>query len=53
MSEDKEKKPGCEFCGKKRKTAATLFFGPYCIECLETVIEHCRVAIKEIKALKG
>ena len=47
------KKNLCEFCGKRRKTAATMFFGPYCTECLRIVIEHCREAIKEIKALKG
>jgi len=46
-------KKHCEFCGEKRKTAATIFFGPYCTDCLQTVIEHCRAAIKEIRAQKG
>jgi predicted amidophosphoribosyltransferase len=39
----------CEFCGKKRKTASTCFFGNYCAECIRTLMEHCREALKEIR----
>ncbi len=42
----------CEFCGEKRKTASTTFFGNYCIECIKVLMEQCRDAIKEIKAMR-
>ena len=45
-------KEQCEFCNKKRKTATTQFFGRYCIECIKTVIEQCKEAIKEIREIK-
>lgn len=46
-------KTRCEFCNRMMETAATLFFGPYCIDCLQTVIEHCVEAVKEIKMRKS
>ena len=45
----KDKLKLCEFCGKKRKTASTVFNGNFCIECYETLIEHSEEAIKEIR----
>ena len=39
----------CEFCGKTRKTAGTMFTGMYCVGCLRLVIEECKDAIKKIK----
>lgn len=46
-------KKRCEFCGKMRKTATTMFNGNFCIECYKLVIEWSREAIEEIKAQKG
>ncbi len=43
------KKKFCEFCGKIKKTASTMFNGEYCIECYEVLIEVSEEAIKEIK----
>lgn len=42
----------CEFCSKKRKTASTMIFSNYCLECLRIVIEQCKEAIKGIKENK-
>ena len=40
----------CEFCGKRKKTAATSFNGHYCIDCYEVLIEASKEAIEEIKS---
>lgn len=42
-------KKRCEFCGKIRKTASTMFNGGYCIECYKVLIEASEEAIAEIK----
>ena len=39
----------CEFCGKNRPTASTTFFGYYCKECIEILIEQAKEALQIIK----